>query len=98
MYVCVCVCVGIKPFLTLFLRDAILFENFLLDTSESQFTHNVVLPTIKTIATEIGIKPLIVALEPTEVEGDEFWLSYPHKDRVFVDRKKQDKAAIIQTI
>jgi len=43
-----------KAFLTLFVRDAILFENFLLDAKELSFTREIVLPAILEIAAECG--------------------------------------------
>lgn len=61
-----------KKFLSLFLKDAVLFENFLLESDERNFTNTVVMPAIKEIAQESGYKPLIVALEPTELEGIDF--------------------------
>lgn len=76
-----------KAFLTLFVRDSILFENFLLDAKELSFTREVVLPAIIQIADECGAKPLIVALEPTEGEGDRYWLSHPYALKRFVEEK-----------
>lgn len=73
-----------KKFLALFLKDAILFENFLLETSEKNFTSNVVIPAIREISQECGFTPLIVALEPTNLEGDKFWLSYPESEKNIV--------------
>jgi hypothetical protein len=76
-----------KPFFTLFLRDGILFENFLLDGKELPFTKEVILPTIMEIFEETGVKPLIVALEPTDIEGDQFWLSHPPHEKEFIEGK-----------
>lgn len=66
-----------KSFFTLLVKDAILFENFVVDGDELSFTRDIVLPAILDIQKECGVKPLIVALEPTEIEADKFWLSYP---------------------
>ncbi len=66
-----------KPFLSLFIKHGILFENFLLDYKELSFTKEVFLPAFLEIAEETGLKPLIVALEPTEIEEDIFWLCHP---------------------
>lgn len=76
-----------KRFLTLFLRGGILLENFLLDDKEGSFTAQVVVPAIKEIEAESGKRPLIVALEPTEIEGDKFWLSHPWEDCDWVRQK-----------
>ncbi len=78
-----------KAFLSLFLTHGILFENFLLETSEGAFTRNVILPTLLEIQKESGFKPLIVALEPTEIEHQRFWLSHPHKGTYDFLKKKQ---------
>ncbi len=66
-----------KKYLALFLVHGILFENFLLDENEIDFTKNVFIPAFKKIEKVFGIKPLIVALNPTEIEGVDFWNSYP---------------------
>lgn len=67
-----------KTFLRLFVKDAVLFENFATDGRERAFTRDIILPAIEEIERECGCKPLIVALEPTDIEGDCFWLSHPH--------------------
>ncbi len=66
-----------KIFLSLFLKHGILFENFVTTDTERKLTREVILPTIKGIIDETGMKPLIVALEPTHIESDSFWHSYP---------------------
>lgn len=67
-----------KPFLSLFLQNGILFENFLPYGKEFEFTRKVVLPALTEISNESGKRPLIVALEPTLQESDNFWLFHPH--------------------
>ena len=78
-----------KGFLSLFLKNGILFENFLLEGSESVFTKEVILPTILEIERETGLKPIIVALEPTENEIDKFWLSYSYDKKIIVEKNKE---------
>jgi hypothetical protein len=63
--------------LSLIIKHGILFENFMLDKKELNFTREVFLPAFIKIYKSTGLKPLIVALEPTDIEGDEFWISYP---------------------
>lgn len=77
-----------KSYMALFVRDAILFENFVLKDDELEFTKNVFLPAFIEIYQRTGVKPLIVALEPTEIENDIFWLSYPQAVSEYIDRKK----------
>lgn len=76
-----------QKFFTLFLRDAVLFENFLLEKNEKSFTRNVILPAVLKLQKETGYKPIVVALEPTDVEGDDFWLSHPYSDKMILDQK-----------
>jgi hypothetical protein len=66
-----------KNFLKIFLCHGILFDNFLADNSEMQFTEQAFLPAFIDIYQQTGKKPLIVALEPTDIENDNFWHSYP---------------------
>lgn len=68
-----------KTFLSLFLKHGILFENFLIDGNESVFTKEIILPALFEIHKETRVKPLIVALEPTDIESDQFWLSHPYE-------------------
>lgn len=76
-----------KSFLTLFIRHGILFENMMLSDDEIEFARNVFLPAFIDVFNELGIKPLIVALEPTDIEGDHFWMCYPGQDKEYVERK-----------
>ena len=79
-----------KPFLTLFLKNGILFENFLLGGKEVAFTKEIILPALLEIQEETGLKPLIVALEPTDIEGDGFWLAHPYVQKKMLDIKGVD--------
>jgi CRISPR/Cas system-associated protein Cas5 (RAMP superfamily) len=52
----------------------IIFENFLTSkNSEGDFTKNIVLPTIEKVINLVGVKPLIVTIESTNLETDDFW-------------------------
>jgi hypothetical protein len=75
------------PFLKLFLSHGILFENFMLDTKEIRFTKEIFLPAFIKIYRDTGKKPLVVALEPTEIEGDDFWMHHPHESMELVKNK-----------
>ncbi|HVU06202.1 MAG TPA: hypothetical protein VHE10_00160 [Candidatus Paceibacterota bacterium] len=76
-----------RNFLTLFLKNAILFENFMLDEKEIGFTKEVFLPAFIEILRSSGRKPLIVALEPTDIEGEEFWMCHPSTSIEYVKGK-----------
>lgn len=73
-----------KSFLALFVRHGILFENFMIDQKEIAFTREIFLPAFIAVSEELGLKPLIVNLEPTEIEGDRFWMCHPVEDKEFV--------------
>lgn len=68
-----------KYFLAFFIRNGILFENFLVSGKEKEFTYNVVLPAFKHITDTFGFKPLVVQLLPKETEDDIHWYSYEDK-------------------
>lgn len=74
-------------FLCLFLRNGILFENFMIDMKEVGFTKEIFLPAFLKIIEETGLKPLIVALEPTDIEGDEFWMCHTGQSMDYVKEK-----------
>ncbi|MCF7831831.1 MAG: hypothetical protein K9M36_03030 [Candidatus Pacebacteria bacterium] len=65
-----------SKFLSLFLSHAILFENFMLDESEKDFTVGIFLPAFLEAVRFFGEKPIIIALNPTEIEGEDFWYCY----------------------
>lgn len=67
-----------KKFLLFFITHGILFENFSTkDNSENIFTENILLPAIYDTINMIGMKPLIVPMEPIESENEEYWISHP---------------------
>ncbi|MFA6050365.1 MAG: hypothetical protein WC761_04180 [Candidatus Paceibacterota bacterium] len=77
-----------KHVFTLFLVHGILFENFLIENeTEAQFVREVFLPAFMEIVRETGRKPLIVALDPTEMEGHDFWMYYPHHSKNHIKSK-----------
>jgi hypothetical protein len=63
-------------FLALFIRNGILFENFLNNNEERMFTLENVIPSLKILLKKFGVKPLIVRLVPKETEEDIYWLCY----------------------
>lgn len=76
-----------KKYLTLFVSNAIEFENFMLDTKELSFTKELFLPAFCNVIKEFGVKPLIVALEPTDIETSEFWMCHPYSSKEFLNHK-----------
>lgn len=66
-----------EPFIMLFVRDAILFENFLLTKQEKIFTQKIFLPAFLKAYRKTGHKPLIVPLVPLESEENTLWYAHP---------------------
>lgn len=76
-----------RDVMLLFVRHGILFENFVLEGEDMEFTRDVFLPAFMHAWQVTGTKPLIVALEPTDVEGDLYWMSYPQQVLSVIDEK-----------
>jgi hypothetical protein len=77
-----------KDLMTIFVWGGILFENFVLgEDEELDFIKEVFLPSFINIYRLLELKPLIIALEPTLIEGDKFWLCYPPSSKKFVQQK-----------
>lgn len=75
-----------ESFMRLFVKDAILFEDFLLDDEEErEFTEKVFLPAFVKVFEETGRKPIIVPLvwsgkeKWSENEKNPAWTHYPQK-------------------
>lgn len=67
-----------KKFLLFFITHGILFENFSTkDNSENIFTKMILLPAIYDTMKIIGMRPLIVPMEPLDIEDEEYWISHP---------------------
>ena len=79
-----------KSMLSLFVRNAILFENYSLQGEELGFVKEIFLPAFFDVWKKTTKKPLIVALEPTEIEDDEFWLCYTTDILQHIDNKKNN--------
>jgi hypothetical protein len=76
-----------ESFISLFTQHAILFEDFMINEKELFFTTKVFLPVFLKILRETGLKPLIVSLEPTEIEDSRFWMCHPFSDFEIVRQK-----------
>ncbi|MEI8339239.1 MAG: hypothetical protein WCF94_01085 [bacterium] len=70
-----------KKFFVFFLKHGVLFENYLIRTSELPFIKEVILKAFIEIYKNTGYKPLIATIEPTEIEDGKFWQAYPIKIR-----------------
>jgi len=76
-----------EPFFTLFIRDAIVFENFMPLRSENAFTKTVIIPTFEKLKKQYGVAPLIVRLLPENEEMRLFWDSYPRKTGKYLEKR-----------
>lgn len=72
-------------FLLLFTCHGILFENFLLEGSEGEFTEKIFLPALEKASRLAGVKPLIVPIPPMDTQEDPHWTSYDKKVKTFMD-------------
>ncbi len=71
-------------YLGLFIRDGILFSNFVTEKYQSSFTHDRVIPAFEKLKEVFGVSPLIVPIEPVETDSEPFWCYYPEEVRQFV--------------
>jgi len=70
-------------FFKLFIRNAVLFENYLINNEEERmFCREVVIPSFKKVWSLFGIKPLIVPTVSQKSENDLYWQYYPEKIEV----------------
>ncbi len=74
-------------YLGLFIQNAFLFENFILEGREYDFVKKTVLPAFLETYERTGYKPLIVQLLPPSVENHEYWTCYPLNLLPFVEEK-----------
>jgi len=67
--------------LLLYVYHGILFENYILNGKEGEFTKNIFLKSFLNVQEITGCKPLIVPIPPMDkdIEEDEIWFSYDEK-------------------
>jgi len=66
-----------KNFLVLFLKNAVLFDNFRISGEEGVFCRNVFVPAFTSVYDTLGFKPLIYPLQNIEDEDNPKWWGYP---------------------
>jgi len=74
-----------EQFLTLFIRDSILFEYFEPGKAEETFAFEVMLPAFRNVTERYGVRPLIARLVPKNKEARKFWDCYPKKIEKFLN-------------
>ena len=65
-----------KKFLAFFICHGVLFENFLLEGDEKDFTMKTFFPAFQLVNEIFGCKPLILSAMPQESFGDRYWWCY----------------------
>lgn len=75
--------------LLLYVCHGILFENFLLNGIDGDFTKNILLPAFEKVVKTTGLKPLIVPVPPMDQELEESsrWYSYSDKIKPLIKNK-----------
>jgi hypothetical protein len=76
-------------YLSLFICHGVLFENFLTNEEEINFTKNVVWKDFKKVYKKFGVRPLIVPIEPLEDENNIYWWCYPQRLRELTEKNKK---------
>lgn len=71
-------------FLTIFIRDAVLFEYFEPTETEQKFVREIMIPALHNVTKTFGLQPLIVRLVPKNKEGRKLWDSYPKKVEQYI--------------
>jgi len=78
-----------KKFLAFFICHGVLFENFILEGEEKDFTLDTFIPAFQLVESIFGYKPLIISAMPRDSFGDIYWWCYT--DDVFKQFKDKYK-------
>lgn len=76
-----------KFFLALFVQNGILFENYISNEQDNEFTKKVAIPAFNFIKEYFNVKPLIVPLVSRKIECDPQWMCLPAKISDLVEKK-----------
>jgi hypothetical protein len=74
--------------LVLLICHGVLFENFLMNDEEREFTEKIIIPNFLKVRDVFGVQPLIVRLLPPETETDPYWFYYPESIKAKISRTK----------
>lgn len=72
--------------LALYIRNGVLFENFLITKNEEKFTREVLLPAFEFVYKKFGVKPLIVPIFPQNESDSKYWWCYPEFIKMMLKR------------
>jgi len=65
--------------LAIFIYNGILFENFVEEGEEEEFSKEIFAPAYDMIIDNFGVKPLIVQAIPEDEMNNKYWWSYPNE-------------------
>lgn len=74
--------------LALYLRNGILFENYLANNREKKFLEEILFPAFELVYKKFGIKPLIVPITPQNEADNKYWWCYPEFVKTLLPKKK----------
>ena len=78
-----------KYVFALYIRNGILFENYLLTSKEKKFTEEILLPAFEFVWNKFGVKPLIVPISPQNEADKKHWWCYPEFIKILIGGKKK---------
>lgn len=74
--------------LALYIRNGVLFENYLTNKHEKKFLDQVLFPAFELVKKEFGLKPLIVPISPQDEADNKYWWCYPEAIKTFIPKVK----------
>ena len=75
-----------KYVFALYIRNGILFENYLLTNKEKKFTEEIILPAFEFVWKKFGVKPLVVPIEPQNEADGKHWWCYPEFIKILIKK------------
>jgi hypothetical protein len=76
-----------KYIFAFYIRNGILFENYLLTDKEKGFTEKILLPAFDFVWKKFGVKPLIVPITPQNEAAKKHWWCYPEFIKILIKEK-----------
>jgi len=73
--------------LALYIRNGVLFENYLANNHEKKFLDEILFPAFKLIYKKFGLKPLIVPVTPQDEADNKYWWCYPEFIKTLIPKK-----------
>nr|HRZ30544.1 hypothetical protein [Candidatus Paceibacterota bacterium] len=73
--------------LALYIRNGVLFENYIANKHEQKFLDEVLFPAFELVQKEFGLKPLIVTIAPQNEADNKYWWCYPEFIKNLIPKK-----------